>query len=550
MRIVYATDIHGSFKALQTLLEATHADLYLIAGDLVEKQLRSFKNFFRFCELESHFTYLKCRARTEIPTRSFVNKLLQESGTDKEEKALARQYRRLHKLAQKTIHEYMTELEGIFASFSDKKILVLPGNYDINLEETALAKRNLHKRVHPFDDIIIAGYGGANITTPGIPEDLKVPFVEYQDGDGGRLYSEPREILCDLKPDIAVVHQPPYGYFDLLRSYGHLGSIGIRDFIDQLSPQVVLCGHMHENWGVLCADRTVVINPSNFGYIPDISGTRRGGYFFEFILENKTYHVGTLRQLHKKKIYDLADYPLSKKGAIQPLIIDAERIKILSREKAASGQVIKQIRDFREVRDFYRRYETEATRQRIQGLRRVYRQLRSQGEELAFDILGSVNFGMSEPNSDVDLVIYRRCACKHPLPETACTLPRALWECFQSLESKYHIDVTDCVNLEKVETSILAEDAECPALQRFVLYRAICRPVNLRLIKQTENLLLERPLLKKKVEYFLKENLKMMVLAHSHIQSFKKYESRLHDQGINLPPNIQKKLHEYLGERG
>ena len=45
---------------------------------------------------------------------------------------------------------------------------------------------------------------------------------------------------------------------------------------------------------------------------------------------------------------------------------------------------------------------------------------------------------------------------------------------------------------------------------------------HLKLIKQTENLLLERPGLKKKVEYFLKENLKMMVLAHSHIQSFKK----------------------------
>ena len=67
------------------------------------------------------------------------------------------------------------------------------------------------------------------------------------------------------------------------------------------------------------------------------------------------------------------------------------------------------------------------------------------------------------------------------------------------------------------------------------------------MIRETENLLLARPSLKKKVEYLLKDHLKMMVLSHSHILSFKKYESRLHEQGVNLPESIEHKLRAYLG---
>jgi len=243
------------------------------------------------------------------------------------------------------------------------------------------------------------------------------------------------------------------------------------------------------------------------------------------------------------------DYPLLKNGSLKTLIVDPDRVRHLGRDKTAADQTLRQIRDFRSVRNFFRTYETEATTQRIQDLRRVYRKLRRKGENVAFDVLGSVNFGMSEPGSDVDLVIYRRCSCMHALPETACSLPKELWEGFRGLEDQYTIDVTDCVNLDRVEASIREENAECPALQRFILYRFICRPINLRMIRETENMLLEKPALRKKVEYLLKEYFNMMVLSQSHILSFKKYETRLHDQGVNLPKGIEEKLQTYLGLR-
>jgi len=545
MRIVFVTDIHGAFPALKVLLGQTRADLYLLAGDLVRGAFRSSKSFFRFDGLDRHFHYLKCRSRTEIGTRSFVENLLALQRGDREEAVRAREYLRLHRLAARTLHEEMERLERVLAGFPEKRIHVLPGNYDPDLQGTALRGRDLHKREVVLGGVKIAGYGGARGPAPGVPEDLAVPYEEYP--SGGRLVSGPRDFLCAARPHVAVLHMPPYGILDRLRDYGNLGSVGVRDFIDQFAPTVVLCGHMHECWGVVRQGGTLVANPSCFGGVPSVKGPGRGGFFFDFVLEEDGYRVGTLRQLDRGRVYDLADYPLDRGGALTPLILDPARLRSLGRERNRQARSIQQIRDFRGVRDFFRSYETEDSRRRMQDLRRVYRKLGAQGEEVAFDVLGSVNFGMSEAGSDVDLVLYRRCGCRHALPETSCTLPRRLWECFRSLEQSYRVDVTDCVNLNKVEASILAEDPECQALQRFVLYRLICRPINLRMIRRTENLLLEKPGLRRQVEYGLRDSLNMMVRSQSHILSFKKYETRLHDQDARLPERIEKKLKAYLG---
>lgn len=547
MRIVYATDIHGAWKGLRELLEITNDDLYIIAGDLIDRPFRTYKSYFRFTTLQEHFRYLKCRARTEVDTRVFVEGLLLGSKIEREERDKAREYIRLHRLAHKTMLRTMDSLASLLSEFPEKKTLVLPGNYDIDLRGTPLDARNLHKTCIEFSGLRIAGYGGAGVTTPGIPEDLAVKYREAP--SGGRLQSEPRDFLSETKPDIAVIHMPPFGVFDRLRSYGNIGSVGVRDYAEQLSPPVVLCGHMHENWGVVAKGGTVFINPSNFGEVPDIQGVKRRGYFFDFLVKDKSYQIGTLRQIERKEVHDLIDY-LYEDGSVRELQIDIPRIRRLSRERAQAESFIQEIRDFNRVRDFFRGYETKETRKRINDLRGVYRTLRDRGELIAFDILGSVNFGMSEQKSDVDLVLYRRCPCKHSLPETTCALPVTLFEKFNRLGERYHVEVIDCVNLNRVEASIREGDPNCQALQRFALYRSICRPINVRMIRETENLLRASPDLKKKVEYLLKDYFRATVLSHSHIYSFKKYEVRLHDQGVNLPPNIVEKLHSYLNTRG
>jgi Icc-related predicted phosphoesterase len=199
MRIVYATDIHGAWKPVKALLENTNADLYIIAGDLLKKSFRSHKNFFRFNELQNYFKFLKCRSRNEAETHSFVMGRLYARETNQEERHKAREYLRLHQLARKSMLEDLTALESMFSTFPHKRICVLPGNYDIDLRETALRERDLHKAVFTVDGIRIAGYGGANIITPGVPEDMMVHYREYQ--SGGTLDSEPRDFLSVVKPD-------------------------------------------------------------------------------------------------------------------------------------------------------------------------------------------------------------------------------------------------------------------------------------------------------------------------------------------------------------
>ncbi len=548
MRIVYATDLHGSFKLIPPLLDLTSADLYICAGDLLRRHFRHARHLARFTVLQQYFRNVQCAQKSELRGRAFVESWLSSSAISKNERAKAKEYLRLHQLAHQNILEELARLEDIFSAYPEKKIYVLPGNYDIDLKGTPLGARDLHRAIISTNGITLAGYGGAPVLTPGIPEDLSVPYNEHR--AQGTLFSEPREFLARAAPDIVVLHLPPFGYFDLLRSYGHIGSVGVRDYLDQFSPTVVLCGHFHEHWGVAQHKRTIIANPSNFGQIVEITGQRQGGYFFDFILNEGSFAVGTLRILERGAIYDIADYRLDPAGPLKLVIIDERRLRTLSREKAEPGPVLKQIRYFNEVKHFFRRYETPATVRRIEDLRKIYRKLRAQGHLVAFDVLGSVNFGMSEPDSDVDLVVYRRCPCIKDVADEPCSLPKALSECFNDLEVTYQVEITDCVNLNQVEHAIRNEDPYDPALQRFVLYRSICRPINLRMIKEVETLFMEKKGLRQRVEYLLKDYFKEMVITNSHIYSFKKYEARLHDQGTRLPPRIQQKLNAYLGIHG
>lgn len=542
MRIVYLADIHGATKNVERLLEITEADLYIITGDLVNRPFRLYKDFFRFIEVEQQVKHLKCKARTEVLTFYFAQNALKKGECGPGEAEIIEEYIFLYKRAQKTMKKRLAELGEVFQKFEHKTIFTLPGNYDSNLRESLLAPSDLHQALVTVGGIRIAGYGGANVQTPGVPEGLAVEFNESS--EHGTLVSEPRDFFSLTRPHIAVTHVPPYGFFDAL-PHKNVGSLGIRDYMDQFQPKMILCGHVHENWGVALHRGTIIVNPSNFGKTEDLHGARRGGYFFDFIVEETQFKAGTLRYLERGKVRDIKDY-IYESGSLKELTIDRKSLSRINRKKHLDRDVLHELRDFQKVRDFFREYETPETKQRIQDLRNIYRKLAKSGQDIAFDVLGSVNFGMSESGSDVDLVMYRRCACKKPLPETECTLPRTLFQLFEMLEERYKVEVLDCINLNRVDASIREADPECPALQRFVLYRAIGRPVNLRRIRETETLLDENPALKAKVERYLREYIHFTAATHSHINSFKKYQVRLNERGIELPSHIISRLDSYL----
>ncbi len=68
---------------------------------------------------------------------------------------------------------------------------------------------------------------------------------------------------------VFMTHTPPYKTSaDRLTSGEHVGSLVIRNFIEEVQPEVVLTGHIHESQGVDRIGRSLIINPGtvNKGY--------------------------------------------------------------------------------------------------------------------------------------------------------------------------------------------------------------------------------------------------------------------------------------------
>jgi hypothetical protein len=147
----------------------------------------------------------------------------------------------------------------------------------------------------------------------------------------------------------------------------------------------------------------------------------------------------------------------------------------------------------------------------------------------------------------MDVVVYLRARDCTLDEEDMCQIPRPLAAVFKALEARgLSVQVCDSVDLDRVRSAIQNGDARDAHLQRFVFYRSGCRPVNLRLIKGVENLLISRPDLRRAVEKELKGYLDILVSSTRHRRSFEKYRKRLEDQGILMPQNIEEAIRAYL----
>ena len=96
-----------------------------------------------------------------------------------------------------------------------------------------------------------------------------IPFV----GIGGTLPIPFRSRIClnenlnlqKIEPlvnthTVLVTHTPPYGYQDLVMGRFHAGSKGLLKLIKKCRPQVMICGHIHEDDGVSTVGKTRVVN--------------------------------------------------------------------------------------------------------------------------------------------------------------------------------------------------------------------------------------------------------------------------------------------------
>ena len=96
-------------------------------------------------------------------------------------------------------------------------------------------------------------------------------------------------------------------------------------------------------------------------------------------------------------------------------IIDPERYGAFRRRENYDTKVIKyshipEIQLYNEIKQFYRMFQTQETDERLDMLEQVAILMEDKiRDDIAMDVVGSVNVGLSEEGSDIDFVLYLRC---------------------------------------------------------------------------------------------------------------------------------------------
>lgn len=207
---------------------------------------------------------------------------------------------------------------------------------------------------------------------------------------------------------------------------------------------------------------------------------------------------------------------------------------------------------FLNLKEYFRLYTTKETQQRTLDLIRIARIIQQSGDPVAFDLLGSINFGMAEDKSDVDMVFYLD--CQHTDEASYANTPRLRF--YETLvltslvhevsDRPFHIEIVDCINLGRLQYLIDNGIWDDDLILRFVFYRTICRGVNKSIIRSFERAIMQEKVLFKKIENELTEYLFEFTKTHGHRKSFEKYLNRLQDREIKIPGSIFEKLSKYL----
>lgn len=553
MRIIYVADIHGSFDRVQTLLFETVADVYIISGDLIDIPFYNMDTAINYHQLQSYFHGLRVKMQKENMTiEDFVDELINTPGITEEMEEKGTRYQQYTIRARRVLQQKYKVLENILATKRKSLVFALPGNYDMDLKYTALHQRDLHLHWYDLPNLRIAGYGGAFIKTPGIPERYVVPYAGDMDVQSG--LNEMHNFFKSVEPDIIVSHQPAHGIHDRVRQFGTSGSPALRQYCDNHSVLLCLTGHVHQDWGLQMSENTIYLNPSNFGEVTNLTGgVAEGGFFYSIEIKGKTVSKIIFKKLVEDRIHDIADYHPLENGHWRKTIVDAERYNALYHnvnfdDKTEKQSHIPEVQLYNDIKKFYRMFQTNETDERLKTLEEIVH-LIEEGihDDVAMDLMGSTNMGLCEDSSDIDFVVYVRCETNFEGEMSTCPQIKQVRKIIENiLGPRYAFQILDTVDLNAVEKAIREKNYEDEMMMRFVAYRSICRPINYRFIAPLEDLLNQDMEFRTEIEGSIRSYFQIFINTSQHTRSFKKYESRITDIGIKIPESIRLKIKEYF----
>ena len=131
-------------------------------------------------------------------------------------------------------------------------VLVVRGNTDLKRIEPRI-KKAANITLLTQKPLQVKGFSFVGISgTLPLPFANRVCLNEKQ-----RLAALP----CPMEPDtVLVVHTPPKGACDRVGKKIHAGSRNLARFIEAASPSLVLCGHVHEDFGLKTLYQSTVVN--------------------------------------------------------------------------------------------------------------------------------------------------------------------------------------------------------------------------------------------------------------------------------------------------
>jgi Icc-related predicted phosphoesterase len=163
-----------------------------------------------------------------------------------------------------SLRRNLDKVIGWLRPISTPTVLV-PGNaesYDelVNACENWSSSKILHGNGVEIQGIFFYGLGG------GIP---KTPFGSWS----WDFTEKQAENLLRACPENAILisHSPPKGILDRSSFGMHLGSKAVKQFMEEKSPQLIVCGHIHESGGkIKKKGKTTIINAGPAGIVFDL----------------------------------------------------------------------------------------------------------------------------------------------------------------------------------------------------------------------------------------------------------------------------------------
>lgn len=145
----------------------------------------------------------------------------------------------------------------------NRPVFVIHGNHELEEElqrdcEETKNVQFIHNQIIEIDDLVIIAHGGGGFSP------------RYPDFDDNMSYFS--EAIRNHKKSIVVFHAPPSNTkLDVISGGRHVGSDSYREFIEFAQPDIVICGHIHETFGMEDKiGKTKIINVGPKGKLIDI----------------------------------------------------------------------------------------------------------------------------------------------------------------------------------------------------------------------------------------------------------------------------------------